>query len=427
MKTVSMIGLGYIGLPTAILAAQSGYKVSGFDLDTEKIKKINAGDPTTVEPEITQRLRLVLENKTFVASSQVKPADCFVVAVPTPLQHTLSHVLDAAKTIATVLQSGNVVILESTSPVGTTAKFSKALEQISGLTLGIDFFVAYCPERVLPGKIFKELVSNDRIIGGMCDISRNMAKQFYDRFVNGTLHVTDDKTAEMVKLVENSSRDVQIAFANQLGQMCEQVGVNPYRVIEFANKHPRVNLLKPGCGVGGHCVAVDPWFLIKGFNDCSDLLKVSRKINDEKPHRVIDKVLENVSVLQRNGLEKPKVLALGLTFKPDVDDVRESPALFICNELNKQSENFEFYVIEPYILDKQIRKQGFKSFENIVQGVEWADIVVILVNHMQFAVVKHVNLQEKVIIDTCGLLYEQGVPVMKNMVSDKGRLTPARP
>jgi len=416
MRIVSVVGLGYIGLPTAVLAAQSGYKVCGFDVDQEKIERINVGDAPIVEPEIEQRLHRVLKNNTFVASSILKPADCFLIAVPTPLQNTISHVLSAAEKIATVLRHNNLVILESTCPVGTTSKFARVLEKISGLKLGIDFFVAYCPERVLPGKIFKELVSNDRIIGGMCEVSKNMAKQFYSQFVQGKLYLTDDKTAEMVKLVENSSRDVQIAFANQLGQMCEQAGINPYRVIEFANKHPRVNILKPGCGVGGHCIAVDPWFLIKGFNNCSDLLKIGRKINDAKPYHVIDTVLKHVNKLQDNGVTQPKVLALGLAFKPDVDDLRESPALLICNELSKKNKDFVLRVMEPNISDNQIRELGFISCENIFAGIEWADIVVILVEHKTFFEMKHINLQEKVVVDTCGLLVEGEVKAGGEMV-----------
>jgi UDP-N-acetyl-D-mannosaminuronic acid dehydrogenase len=421
MKTVSIVGLGYIGLPTAILAAQSGYQAFGFDLDLDKIERINAGDPTIIEPELTKRLKRVLHEKTFVAFPKLRPADCFIVAVPTPLQNTISHVLKAAECIAYVLQHGNLVILESTSPVGTTAKFARVLEQISGLKLGLDFFVAYCPERVLPGKIFKELVSNDRIIGGVCDISVYKAKQFYAKFVKGKLYVTDDKTAEMVKLVENSSRDVQIAFANQLAQMCEQVGINPYRVIEFANKHPRVHILKPSCGVGGHCIAVDPWFLIKGFNNCSDLLKVSRKINNEKPYQVISTVFEKIKALQKNDVKKPNVLALGLTFKPNIDDLRESPALLICNELSKKSETFELCVFEPHLSAKQIQMLGFTCFEDIISGIDWADIILILVKHRYFTVIKHIDLQEKVIVDTCGLLYEQGVGLVETVIIDKER------
>ena len=310
MKQVVIVGLGYIGLPTSILSAQSGYEVLGFDIDENKVLKIQNGDPTIVEPEINGRLLNVLKQKTFKAASKLQQADCFVIAVPTPFKEEkvadLSHVFDAAKSVANVLRKGNLVILESTIPVGTTQKVASFLEKESGFKTGVDFFVAYCPERVLPGKIFQELVSNDRVIGGINQNSAKLAKDFYSAFVEGELYLTDDKTAEMVKLVENSSRDVQIAFANDVASMAKNVGIDPYKLIELTNKHPRVNVLKPGCGVGGHCIAVDPWFLIESFPQETKLLQTARFINDARPNEIVGQVLIESKKFKKKG-RKPKV------------------------------------------------------------------------------------------------------------------------
>ena len=272
MKKVSIVGLGYIGLPTAIIAAEHGFLVLGFDIDENKVDKINQGEETIVEPEVAAKLTHVISKETFKATKKLEAADYFIIAVPTPFSKKadLSYVFNAAKEIAKVLQKGNLVILESTVPVNTTIKLAEFLGKNSGLKKE-DFFVAYCPERVLPGKIFKELIANDRVIGGINDESKELARSFYKSFVKGKIYLTDTKTAEMVKLVENSSRDVQIAFANQVAAMCEEVNINPFEVIDIANKHPRVNVLKPGCGVGGHCIAVDPWFLIESFSKNSTL------------------------------------------------------------------------------------------------------------------------------------------------------------
>jgi len=344
------------------------------------------------------------------------PAECFLIAVPTPFEETktkkedkkadLTYVFSAAEKVATVLFPGNLVILESTVPVGTTAKLAKILEEKSGLKVGIDFFVAYCPERVLPGRIFQELIINDRVIGGLCQRSAELAREFYSKFVKGHLTLADDKTAEMVKLVENSSRDVQIAFANQLDAMCQKIGINPYRVIELANKHPRVNILNPGCGVGGHCIAVDPWFLIETFPKDSELLKTTRKINDNKPNQVIKDVLKKIDAIKENGISKPKLLVLGLTFKADVDDMRESPALKIAQELKKKKSLLELAVCEPNVISDSLREMGFANIKGLFEGVAWADLVLILVKHKEFYSIKELDLKDKDIVDYCGLLHE---------------------
>ncbi len=413
MKQISIVGLGYIGLPTGILAAQKGYKVFGYDIDEQKLERISKGDPTIVEPEIIHRLYEVLQNKNFQVSFELKKSDCFIISVPTPFklnsknkikQADLSFVFDAAKAVAKVLAPGNLVILESTIPVGTTSDVAKFLEQKSGLKLGLDFFVAHCPERVLPGKIFEELVTNDRVIGAVCDGSAQLAKKFYSKFVKGELYFTDDKTAEMVKLVENSSRDVSIAFANQVASMAQKAGINPSEVINIANKHPRVNILNPGCGVGGHCIAVDPWFLIETFPEETELLKIARKVNNKKPEQVIKKVLDCAEKIKNNKNEKAKVFVLGLAFKPNVDDLRESPALNIAAKLKSKKSVLDLAVCEPNIVSDKLKSIGFNNVMGLLEGVRWADLILVLVKHNEFLVLKDLVLDDHLIIDICGLL-----------------------
>jgi len=410
MKRVSIVGLGYIGLPTAILAAQSGFDVQGFDVDIEKVKRINFGIPTILEPELGTRLLNVLKTKNLRANVELQYADIFVVTVPTPITEEktadLGYVFSAGESIAKVLMPGNLVILESTVPVGTTEKFAALLEQISGLTVGEEFFVSYCPERVLPGNIFKELVENDRVVGGMCSTASELTRSFYSKFVKGFLHLTDSKTAEMVKLIENSSRDVQIAFANQVASMCESAGLDPFHVIELANKHPRVKILNPGCGVGGHCIAVDPWFLIESFSKESLLLQNARAINDAKPYKVIDDVLEKIDVLKSFGYEQPKVLALGLTFKADVDDIRESPALKIVKELYNQSVDFDLLAFDPNLTDDQLGQLSLPFASSLHEGLIWADIVVVLVKHKYFYTITDEQLKDKHLVDACGIMHD---------------------
>ena len=415
MKAISVVGLGYIGLPTSIISAKAGYQVWGFDVDAKKVELINSFQPVILEPGLDQKLAEVLKNGSFKAYNKINPADCFIVAVPTPFlksfissntkQADLSYVFDAAKKISTVLQKNNLVILESTVPVGTTMKFANFLEKETGLQLSKDFFVAYCPERVLPGRIFEEIVSNDRTVGGVCIQSSDMAKSFYSKFVKGNIYITDDKTAEMVKLVENSFRDVNIAFANEVASMAKKEKLNPFRVIELANKHPRVNILQPGCGVGGHCIAVDPWFLVQSFPKDSQSIQAARVINDSKPYQVINEVLLKVDELRKCGLERPRVLSLGLTFKPDVDDLRGSPALKIAKELNLKKELFDFAVVEPNIPEANLEKFNFKYFKNLSGAINWADLILILVGHKNFFDINALDLTEKYVIDECGLLY----------------------
>ncbi|MCB9492984.1 MAG: nucleotide sugar dehydrogenase [Epsilonproteobacteria bacterium] len=409
MKRISIVGLGYIGLPTAIMVAQAGFEVLGFDIDRDKVNHINEGIPTIFEPEVAERLLNTLQKKSFKAFHDLQYADCFVIAVPTPFkdnkQADLSYVFQAAEMVGKRLMPGNLIILESTVPVGTTERLAAYLEEISGLKLGINFFVAYCPERVLPSNIFKEVVGNDRVIGGMCQRSCELAQSFYEKFVKGFLHVTDDKTAEMVKLVENSSRDVQIAFANQVDAMCRQAGIDPYYVIELANKHPRVNILSPTCGVGGHCIAVDPWFLIETFPQQTELLRLARTLNAQKPVSIIEKTLREVKKLRSLGSEKVRVLTLGLTFKPDVDDVRESPALQITQALNLHKDSISLQTYDPLLSKDYTTKLGFSAATDLFSAVEWADIVIILVKHKSFLLMPKNIFDDKIVIDTCGLMH----------------------
>jgi len=315
-------------------------------------------------------------------------------------------VYDATEIVAQRIMRGNLVVLESTVSVGTTEKVAAKIEEISGLRVGVDFFVAYCPERVLPGKIFKELVDNDRVIGGTCQKACELARLFYSKFVKGFLHITDDKTAEMVKLVENSSRDVQIAFANQVAAMCVDAGIDPFQVIELANRHPRVKILSPGCGVGGHCIAIDPYFLIEQFPQDSRLLKVAREVNDRKPEQVIERVLHKVGELKELGIARPSVLALGLTFKADVDDIRESPALKIALKLNTYNKEFDFYAYDHNVSKETYQRLGLEFIHDLWKSIKLADIVVILVKHKEFHFIREEVFENKMVIDPSGLLHD---------------------
>lgn len=414
MSTVTVIGLGYIGLPTAIVAAEHGFVVHGFDVDVDRVTAINTADPVIKEPEIHERLHTVVSNGTLRASTEITSADYYIIAVPTPFledkKADLSYVDQAAHAIAHVLRRGQTVILESTVPVGTTDRLAAMLAKLSGLSAGTDFFVAHCPERVLPGKIFFELINNARTIGGICSESTERARKFYAPFVRGSLHLTSAKTAEMVKLVENSSRDVAIAFANQVASMATAAGLNPYDVIELANKHPRVNILKPGCGVGGHCIAVDPWFLVETFPEHTALLKAARQVNDAKPYQVLATVKQRVSAGQT-------ILVLGLTYKADVDDLRESPALLIAQEMHKWG-NCTVLVCEPHVQPSKLKALFGDNVVSLEQGLARADIVVSLVAHRQFADVASKLIPGQDLLDFCGQSHKSGARPSPFVVSD---------
>jgi UDP-N-acetyl-D-mannosaminuronic acid dehydrogenase len=412
MNQICVIGLGYIGLPTSIVAANSGLKVIGFDIDKQRVERINASDPIIEEPDLLEKLKKALLSNNFYATNQIVAADCFIIAVPTPFKENkkadLSYVWSAAESIATVLKKDDVVILESTVPVGATDQLAQKLQNITGLKAGIDFYVAHCPERVLPGKIFHELVFNSRTIGGINELSVDKAKVFYKRFVKASLYLTNATTAEMVKLVENSSRDVEIAFAHQVAAMAYKMGLNPFEVIELANKHPRVNILNPSCGVGGHCLAVDPWFLVQTFPEQTELLCVARNINDSKPLAVIKAVEHCVAEWKKDNEGICKVAVLGLAYKPDIDDLRESPALKIAQELHK-NDKIEVLPCEPYISDDVFHQLFGKKGAQLQLATEQADIIVCLVKHAPFKKLNKSIIDKKQILDFCGLFYEPHV------------------
>lgn len=407
---VCIMGLGYIGLPTAIIAAEHGLNVLGFDIDIQRVERINKCDPVIQEPEIFIKLNNVLTQGNFKASTTLEHADYFIIAVPTPFKEEkkadLSYVWKAATLLAPFIKQGTTIILESTVPVGTTDQLAKFLATKSNLKAGQDFFVAHCPERVLPGKIFFELIENTRVIGGINQESVHQAKLFYKEFVKGHLYLTNTTTAEMVKLVENSSRDTAIAFANQIASMAYSIGLDPFEIIELANKHPRVSILNPSCGVGGHCIAVDPWFLVETFPEQTKLLKAARIINDEKPAQVVSLTRNCINALQKKIDKKPCILALGLTYKPDIDDLRESPALTIVKKLSKYSD-IQLLVCEPNIATQQLEQSlDNTAIVSLKDGIEKADIILCLVKHKQFRDLKEEHLSHKKILDFCGLMYE---------------------
>ncbi len=416
MKKVVVVGLGYIGLPTAIVLADHGIKVVGFDIDQKRVDRINNGDPVIQEPTVYEKLQLTLGAETFCATTKIEAADFFIIAVPTPItadkKADLHYVFDAVSTIAHVLKKGDTVIVESTISVGTTDRIAQILAEKTNLIAGNDFFVAHCPERVLPGRIIKELVENDRIIGGINKESVQQAKKLYALFVRGTIYSTNAKTAEVVKLIENSSRDVQLAFANQVDAIAQKAELNPYEVIELANKHPRVNILRPTTGVGGHCIAIDPWFLIETFEKETTLLKTARIINDEKPETVIRCIKQAAKKwCKKNEAKKCTVALLGLTYKPNVDDLRESPALRVAQELLKNNDNIEIVVVEPHIPEKKLLDLFGNNGTTITEGINKADIVAFLVNHERFSVIDHSILQKKYLLDFCGVLHKQKITI----------------
>ena len=396
---VVIMGLGYIGLPTAALIASKGIKVHGVDINEKIVKTINKGGVHIVEPDLEGLVTHVVKKGYLKADTQPQSADVFLIAVPTPFKDgykpDLSYVESAIKMIMPYLKEGNLVIIESTSPIGTTERMYEFIVKERPELKG-KFFMAYCPERVLPGKILYELEHNDRVIGGINPESTKKAKEFYALFVKGELHETDARTAEMCKLVENAYRDVNIAFANELSLICEKAGINVWELIKLANKHPRVNILQPGVGVGGHCIAVDPWFLITAYPEESRLMKTAREVNLYKTEWVINKIKEEAEKFEKENGRKPKIACLGLTYKPDIDDLRESPALYIVKRLIK--DGFDILPVEPNIE----KIEEFKLYD-VNKAIEESDIIVFLVAHKIF---KDLKYPAKIILDFCGLLFK---------------------
>jgi UDP-N-acetylglucosamine 2-epimerase (non-hydrolysing) len=408
---VVMLGLGYIGLPTALVMADHGYTVTGVDIDAARVAAINAGDAVIQEPEIYERLQVALQKDNFKAVIQICTADYYIIAVPTPFKEEkkadLQYVYAAADMIATVLKAGDTILLESTVPVGATDAVAVYLAQRTGFKVGHDIFIAHCPERVLPGNIFHELLQNDRIIGGVTPICAQKAREVYAQFVKGALHLADAKSAELVKLIENSSRDVQIAFAHQVASMAYSLGLDPYQIIDLANRHPRVNILQPSAGVGGHCIAVDPWFLIETMQPQTALLQAARHINDARPLEIIAYIQREILAFTRSTQRVPNVLLMGLTYKPDVDDLRESPALHIAHML-KNEPSCRLLVCEPHVKQTYLKGELSNRVVNITQGVEQADIIVFLVAHTRFKAIDRTILATKKVLDFCGSMHQKG-------------------
>lgn len=414
MKNICVFGLGYIGLPTAAMFAHHGANVVGVDVNKHAIDTINQGKIHIVEPGLEAIVKKAVDNGRLKASLTPVHSDAYLIAVPTPFKgddHTpdLSYIQAVSKALAPLLEKGDVVILESTSPVGATEQMVAWLaEARPDLTFPkyyepdteADIYVAYCPERVLPGKVVEELISNDRIIGGMTKKSTNKAKEVYRIFVEGELLETNSRTAEMAKLTENASRDVSIAFANELSIISDKLDINVWELIELANHHPRVNILQPGAGVGGHCIAVDPWFIVNQNPDEAKIIRAAREINDSKPDWVINKINAEIDKLKEQGITKPTVALLGLAFKPDIDDLRESPAVNIAKKMI-DADNANILLVEPNI-NKLPQSLTAGNLVKLDSAIEQADIIVILVGHSEF---KAVRLpKDNPVIDAVGII-----------------------
>lgn len=417
LPQVSVIGLGYIGLPTAAIIARSGMRVHGVDVTSHVVDTINRGEIHIEEVDLDGLVQGVVARGLLTASLEVAPADVFVIAVPTPFakdgHHTpdISYVLDAARGVARVLKPGDTVILESTSPVGTTEEMRDVIAQLRpdlampGLTGGTpDVSIAYCPERVLPGRILEELTNNDRSIGGITPRCARKALAFYKRFVRGTCVTTDARSAEMTKLVENAFRDVNIAFANELSMVCDRLGMDVWEVIRLANRHPRVNVLTPGPGVGGHCIAVDPWFIVAAAPEQTPLIRTARGVNNGKIHHVIARAS---ALVEANPAAK--VACLGLAFKANIDDFRESPARLVAATLARRFGS-RIHVVEPYAAELPREFAGTGAVQtDIDTALEECDVMIVLVDHDVFRSVPLAERAHKQVYDTRGIWPDQPV------------------
>uniref|UniRef100_UPI003FEF5E02 UDP-N-acetyl-D-mannosamine dehydrogenase n=1 Tax=Prevotella sp. TaxID=59823 RepID=UPI003FEF5E02 len=399
MKACFM-GLGYIGLPTAIIAAKHGVTVTGVDINQEVVDKTNAGHLHIIEPGLEDLLKEVVAAGQLHATTQPEKSDAFFIVVPTPFrggnhEPDISYVEAATRSVIPFLEPGNLFVIESTSPVGTTDKMAKIIfEERPELVDKIH--VAYCPERVLPGNVIYELVHNDRVIGGRDEASTAAAQHFYSQFVQGQLHPTNCKTAEMCKLTENSSRDSQIAFANELSIICDKAGINVWELIRLANKHPRVNILQPGCGVGGHCIAVDPYFISTEFPAESKMISTAREVNNYKAFWCAEKVKNAILKFELDNKRKPVVAMMGLAFKPDIDDLRESPSKYIATRVMQDCCNANILIVEPNISEHPVFKLSEYN-----EAYDKADIVVFLTAHSVFKTLQWRD--DKVILDFCGI------------------------
>jgi UDP-N-acetyl-D-mannosaminuronic acid dehydrogenase len=421
-ETVSIIGLGYIGLPTAAVFASRKVKVIGVDVNPHAVDTINRGEIHIVEPDLDMVVHAAVKEGYLRATTRPEPADAFLIAVPTPFKDgptgphhpDMDYIEAASKSVAPVLKKGDLIILESTSPVGATEQMAAWLaEARPDLTFPqsngeeSDIRVAYCPERVLPGQVLRELVHNDRVIGGMTPKCSEAAAKLYKTFVQGACVITDARTAEMCKLTENSFRDVNIAFANELSVICDKLGIDVWELIRLANRHPRVKILQPGPGVGGHCIAVDPWFIVSKTPEHAKLIRLAREVNDSKPQWVAEKIKQAAEEFIRRYplklISDMKIACFGLAFKPDIDDFRESPALQIA--LNIASEyDSQLLIVEPNIteLPLALRQKKTKLVE-IRTAIDQADLLVLLVDHNQFKQINPRLFSSKLIVDTRGI------------------------
>ena len=397
---VCFMGLGYIGLPTAIIAAEHGVRVTGVDINPKVVEMTNAGRLHIIEPGLQELLQKVVESGALKASLTPEASDAYFMVVPTPFKGNhepdISYVETATRTVIPLLKEGDLYVIESTSPVGTTDKMADLIFSLRPELKG-KIYIAYCPERVLPGNVIYELIHNDRVIGGIDSASTDKDAEFYGRFVKGMLHRTNNKTAEMCKLTENSSRDVQIAFANELSLICDKAGINVWELISLANKHPRVNILQPGCGVGGHCIAVDPYFITADFPVESQLIAKAREINNYKAFWCAEKVQNTMLKFELEFKRKPVVAMMGLAFKPDIDDLREAPAKYITTRVMQGCNNADILIVEPNITEHNVFK-----LTDYKEAYDRADIVVYLVAHTPFKNLPY--REDKIILDFCGVV-----------------------
>lgn len=398
MKACFM-GLGYIGLPTAIIAAKHGIRITGVDINPKVVEMTNAGRLHIIEPGIEEMLKEVVASGMLKASTTPETADAYFMVVPTPFKGNhepdVSYVEAATRAVLPFLKEGDLYVIESTSPVGTTEVMANIIFA-ERPELKDKIYIAYCPERILPGNVIYELVHNDRVIGGMNEASTDKAIEFYARFVQGTLHKTNARTAEMCKLTENSSRDVQIAFANELSIICDKAGINVWELINLANKHPRVNILQPGCGVGGHCIAVDPYFITSDFPAESKLIANAREINNYKAFWCAERAKNAMLEFELKNHRKPTVAMMGLAFKPNIDDLRESPSKYITTKVMQSCNNANILVVEPNVKEHNVFK-----LTDYREAYDKADIVAFLTAHNEFKTLEW--NYDKVILDFCGI------------------------
>lgn len=400
---VCFMGLGYIGLPTAIIAAKHGVQVIGVDINPKVVEVTNQGKLHIIEPGMEEMLQEVVKSGALKASTTPEVCEAYFMVVPTPFKGNhepdISYVEAATKAVIPLLKEGDLYVIESTSPVGTTEKMKQLIFTERPELIG-KIFIAYCPERVLPGNVIYELVHNDRVIGGWDEASTDKTIEFYSQFVKGMLHRTNCRTAEMCKLTENSSRDVQIAFANELSLICDKADINVWELVDLANKHPRVNILQPGCGVGGHCIAVDPYFITADFPMESKIIATAREINNYKAFWCAEKVQNEMLKFELKHHRKPWVAMMGLAFKPNIDDLRESPAKGITAKVMQGCNNAQIMVVEP-----NIREHNVFKLKNYKEAYEQADIVVFLVNHREFAELNY--RKDVIVLDFCGVFKKQ--------------------